>query len=88
METTRALESQSQPLSTEELYDLAQTVTEKQKKIEDEEDRGTKEMQTKDLTDILSAIDMAAEKLCDIDPEWERSTIAKKLCKGHAKPVL
>ena len=69
METTRALESQSQPLSTEELYDLAQTVTEKQKKIEDEEDRGTKEMQTKELTDILSVIGMAAEMLCDIDPD-------------------
>ena len=25
----------------------------------DEEDRGTKEMQTKDLTDILYAVDMA-----------------------------
>jgi len=67
METTRALESHSQPLSKEELYDLAQQSTEKQKEDEDEEDRGTKEMQTKDLTDILSATDMAAEKLCDID---------------------
>ena len=39
------------------------------------EDHGTKAMQTKDLTDILSATDMAAEKLCYIDPEWERSSI-------------
>jgi hypothetical protein len=37
-------------------------------KEDEDEDRGTKEMQTKDLTDILSAIDMEAEKLCDIIP--------------------
>ena len=30
-------------------------------------------MQMKDLTDILSTIDMAAEKLCDIDPDWEQA---------------
>ena len=66
---TEVLESHSQPLSTEELYDLAQQLTEQQKEDEDEEDLGTKEKQTKDLTDILSAIDMAAEKLCDIDPD-------------------
>jgi len=50
---------------------LAQQLTEKQKEDEDEGDRGTKEMQTKDLTDILSATDVAAEKLCVIDPGWE-----------------
>ena len=52
-------------------------MTERQKKDEDEEDRGTKEMQTKDLTDVLSAIDTAAEKLYDIDPEWERNSTVK-----------
>jgi len=56
-------------VSNEEHYDLAPKLTEQQKEDEDEEDRGTKAMQTKDLTDILSAIDMAAEKLCDIDPD-------------------
>ena len=60
-------------MSNEEHYDLAPKLTEQQKEDEDEEDRGTKAMQTKDLTDILSAIDMAAEKLCDIDPDWESS---------------
>ena len=40
---TEVLESHSQPLSTEELYDLAQILTEQQKEDEDEEDRGTKE---------------------------------------------
>jgi len=49
------------------IYDLAQQLTEEQK--EDEEDCGTKEIQTKDLSDILFAIEMAAEKLCDIDPD-------------------
>jgi len=49
--------SHSQPLSIEELYDLAQQLTEQQK--EDEDECGTKEMQTKDLTDILSATDTA-----------------------------
>jgi len=58
---TEVLESHSQPLSNEELYDLAQQVTEQQKEDEDEEDRGTKAMQTKGLTDDLSAIYMAAE---------------------------
>jgi len=64
---SQKFQSHSKPLSNEELYDLAQQLTEQQKEDEDEEDRGTKEMQTKDLTDILSATDMAAEKLCDID---------------------
>ena len=58
------LESHSQTLSNEEIYDLAQQLTEQLKEDEDEEDRGTKAMQIKDLTDILSSIDMAAEKLC------------------------
>jgi len=39
---TEVLESHSQPLSTEELYDLAQQLNEQQKEDEDEEDRGTK----------------------------------------------
>jgi hypothetical protein len=30
-----------------------------------------------DLTDILSALDMAAGKLCDVDPDWERSSTVK-----------
>ena len=65
-------------MSNEEIYDLAQQLTEQQKEDEDEEDRATKAMQTKDFTDILSGIDMAAWKLCDIDPEWERSFRVKK----------
>ncbi len=75
---TEDLESHCQPLSNEELYDLAQKLTEQQKEGEDEEDRGTKEMHTKGLTDILSATDMAAEQLCDIDPDWERSSTVKR----------
>ena len=63
MGITEVLESHSQLLSNEELCDLAQQLTEQRKEDEDEEDRGTKEMQTKDLTDILSATDMAAVKL-------------------------
>jgi len=59
---TEVFESHSQPLSNEELYDLAQQLTEQLKEDEDEEDHGTKAMQTKDLTDILSATNMAAEK--------------------------
>ena len=53
-------------LSNEEFYDLTWQLTEQQEEDEDEEDSGTKEMQAKDLTDILSTIDMAAEKLCDM----------------------
>ena len=56
----------------------AQQLSEQRKEDEDDEDRGTKEMQTKDLTDILTAIDMAAEKLCDIDPVWESSSTVKR----------
>ena len=44
---TEDLESHCQPLSTEELYDLAQQLTEEQKESEDEEDHGNKEMHTK-----------------------------------------
>ena len=78
MGITEVLESHSQPLSNEELYDLAQQLTVQQYEDEDEEDRGTKAMQTKDLTDILSAKDRAAEKLCDIDPDWVSSSTVKK----------
>jgi hypothetical protein len=35
-------------------------------------------MQTKELTNILSSIDMTAEKLCDINPNWERSSTVKR----------
>jgi hypothetical protein len=45
-------------------------------------------MQTKDITDILSAIDTAAEKLCDIDPDWERSSTIKKKYKSRATLLL
>jgi len=83
---TEVLESHSQPMSSEELYDLAQQLTEQQKEDEDEEDRGIKAMQMKDLTDILSAIDMAAEKLCDIDPEWECSSIVKRGIRAMLHP--
>jgi len=79
MGITEASEIHSQPLSNEELYVLAQQLTEQQKEDEDEEDLGTKEMQTKDLTDMLSAIDMAAEKLCDIHPNWERSSTVRRV---------
>ena len=83
---TEVLESHTQSLSNEELYDLAQQLTEQQKEEEDEEGCGTKEMQTKGLTDILSAIDMAAEKLCDIDPDWERSSIVKRGIRAMLHP--
>ena len=46
---TEVLESHSQPLSNEELHDLAQKLIEQEKEDEDEGDRGTKAVQTKDL---------------------------------------
>jgi len=39
---TDVLESHSQPLSNEELHDLAQQLTEQQEEDEDDEDRGPK----------------------------------------------
>ena len=75
---TEVLESHSQLLSSEELYDMALQLPEQQKEDEDEEDHETKEMQMKDLTDILSTIDIAAEKFSDIDLEWERSSTVKR----------
>jgi len=83
---TEVLESHSQPLSNEELCDLAQQLTKHQEEDKDEEDRGTKEMRTKDLTDILFATDMAAEKLCDIDPEWEHSSTVKRSIRSMLHP--
>jgi len=83
---TEVLESNSQPVSNEELCDLTQQLTEQQKEDEDEEDRGTKAMQTKDLTDILSTIDMAAEKLFEIDPEWECSCTVKRGIRAMLHP--
>ena len=50
---TEVLKSNSLPLSNEEISDLAQQLTEQQKEHED--DRATKVIHLKDLTDILSA---------------------------------
>ena len=83
---TEVLESHSQPMSNEELYDLAQQLTEQQKEDEDEEDCETKAVQMKDLADILSAIDMGAEKLCDINPEWECSSTVKRGIRAMLHP--
>jgi hypothetical protein len=63
---TEVLESHSQPLSSEELYDLAQQLTVQQK---EDEDRATKQMQTQYRIDISSPTDMAAEQLCDNERE-------------------
>jgi len=54
---------------------LAQQLTEQKKEDEDEEDCGTKAMQTKDIIHILSPIDMTAEKLCYTDHDWKRSSL-------------
>ena len=51
---TEGLESHSQPLSSEELYDVAQQLTQKQKEDKNEENRRTKRIQKKDFTGILS----------------------------------
>jgi len=84
--TTEVLKSHSQPLSNEELYELTQQLTEQRKEDEDEEDLGTKAIQTRNLTDILSAIDMTTEKLCDIDPEWESSSTVKRSIRAMLHP--
>ena len=83
---TEVLESHSQPLSNEELYGLTQELTEQQQEDEDEEDCGTKELQTKDFAGILSAIDVATEKLCDIDSDWERSSTVKRGIRAMLHP--
>jgi metal-dependent amidase/aminoacylase/carboxypeptidase family protein len=80
IEATRAFTVEFMKIieDNEEFYDLTQQLTEQQKEDEDEKERWTNEMQTKDITDILSAIDTAVEKLCDIDPDWERSSTVKR----------
>ena len=83
MGITEVLESYSQPLSNEQLYDLVQQLTEQQK---EDEDRGSKETQTKDFADIIPATDMAADKLCDIDPNWERKSIVKRGIRAMLHP--
>jgi len=80
------LETHFHPMSSEELYDLAHHLTKQLNEDEDEEDRRTKEMQTKDFTCILSAIDMAAEKLYDIDPEWERNSTVQSSIRAILHP--
>jgi len=83
---TEVLESHSQSMSNEEIYELAQQLTEHLKEDDNREDRGTKAMQTKDFFDILSATDMSAEKLCDIDPDWERSCTVKRGIRAMLHP--
>jgi len=65
---------------------LAQQLTEQQKEDEIEKDRGTKEMQTKDLSDILSAIDMAAEKLCILSTLLGGQLYSKKGTRAMLRP--
>jgi len=79
---TEVSESHSQPLSNKELYELAQQLTKRKKEDENEKDLGTKEMHT----DILSSVDMAAEKLCDIDPDCERSSTVKRGIRAMLHP--
>jgi hypothetical protein len=43
-------------------------------------------MQTKDLTVIVSVTDMAAEKLCDIDLDWEGSCTVKRGIRSTLQP--
>jgi len=86
LDVTEVLESHSQPLSNKELFDLDQQLTEQQKEDEDKEDRGTKAMQMQNLIDILSAIDLAVEKLCDIDREGERSSTVKRGIRSMLQP--
>ena len=43
-------------------------------------------MQTKDRPDILSTVDMAAEKLCDADRDWESSSTVKKDIRAMLHP--
>ena len=65
---------------------MAQKLTEQQKEDEGKEGRGTKEIQTKDPTGILSSIDMAADKLGDIDPQWERICTVKSDIRAMLHP--
>jgi exosome complex RNA-binding protein Rrp42 (RNase PH superfamily) len=60
------------------MKNLAQQLTEQHKEEDNEEDHGTTEMQMEYLTDILSAIQMAVEKLCVIDPDWEHSSTVQR----------
>ena len=50
---TKVTESCSQPLSNEELYDLAQKLTEQQKEDENEEDRGNKKCTRRTLLTLF-----------------------------------
>lgn len=77
---TELLQNHAQSLSNEELEELAHNLTEQQKDQKDENERETaiKRMKTNDLQDILATIDNATQKLCDIDPDWERSSTVKK----------
>ena len=36
----------------------------------------------------MTSINKTAEKLCDIDPDWERSSTVKKGHKSHATHLL
>ena len=60
MGITELLESHSQPLSNEEIYELDQQLTEQQKEDENVQDRGIKCNADEGLAVIPSAIDIAA----------------------------
>jgi len=43
-------------------------------------------MQTEDLTDIFSSINMVTEKFCYFDPDWERISTVKRGIRAMLRP--
>jgi len=43
-------------------------------------------MQMKEFTDIFSIINMAAENVCDFDPDWGRSSTVKRGIRAMLHP--
>jgi hypothetical protein len=61
----------SQPLTEEELEDLAVQLTQKQQ--QEQEEPILRSVETYDLKEILAGIDTYLQRLGNVDPDWERS---------------
>jgi len=79
-DVTELLECHDQPLSNEDLEELAKELDcVRSEEIDKESEEETlRVMKTADLQRIISSMESLTDELCDLDYDWERSTKVKR----------
>jgi hypothetical protein len=83
---TELLESNGQPLSSEDLEELAAQLGQKEEEEREEEEIPLREMMISNLQHILSDMHKLIDELCEIDHDWERSATAKRSVMASMRP--